>query len=85
MKTSGPIAWRACAAPEPDRPCDRRRRDAHGRARPAQGLRLGTYRPSTQVYLSVGEGQLINLPRTVANVWTSNPKVADVYVSSPRR
>ena len=45
----------------------------------------GTYRPSTQVYLSVGEGQMINLPRTVANVWTSNPKVADVYVSSPRQ
>jgi len=45
----------------------------------------GTYRPTTQVYLSVGEGQLINLPRNVANVWTSNPKVADVYVSSPRQ
>ncbi len=45
----------------------------------------GTYKPSTQVYLSVGEGQMINLSRTVANVWTSNPKVADVYVSSPRQ
>jgi pilus assembly protein CpaC len=45
----------------------------------------GTYRPSTQVYLSVGEGQMINLSRSVANVWTSNPKVADVYVSSPRQ
>ncbi len=45
----------------------------------------GTYRPTTQVYLSVGEGQMINLPRNVANVWTSNPKVADVYVSSPRQ
>jgi pilus assembly protein CpaC len=45
----------------------------------------GTYRPSQQVYLSVGEGQLINLPKSVANVWTSNPKVADVYVSSPRQ
>ena len=41
--------------------------------------------PSQQVYLSVGEGQMINLPRSVANVWTSNPKVADVYVSSPRQ
>jgi pilus assembly protein CpaC len=43
------------------------------------------YRPSTQTQLSVGEGQMVNLPRNVANVWTSNPKVADVYVSSPRQ
>ena len=28
---------------------------------------------------------MINLPRSVANVWTSNPKVADVYVNSPRQ
>ncbi|HEX8937427.1 MAG TPA: type II and III secretion system protein family protein [Sphingomicrobium sp.] len=45
----------------------------------------GVYRPSAQVQLSLGEGQMINLPRSVANVWTSNPKVADVYVSSPRQ
>jgi pilus assembly protein CpaC len=45
----------------------------------------GTYRPTTQVQLSVGEGQMLNLPRAVANVWTSNPKVADVYVNSPRQ
>jgi pilus assembly protein CpaC len=45
----------------------------------------GSYRPSTQVLLSVGEGQMINLPRSVASVWTSNPKVADVYVNSPRQ
>src|SRR5436309_10167457 len=45
----------------------------------------GTYRPSTQVLLSVGEGQMVNLPRGVASVWTSNPKVADVYVNSPRQ
>jgi len=43
----------------------------------------GTYRPSTQVQLSVGEGQMIRLPRKVADVWTSNPGVADVYVSNP--
>ena len=35
--------------------------------------------------LSVGEGQMINLPRNVTSVWTSNPKVADVYVNSPRQ
>ena len=45
----------------------------------------GSYRPSTQVLLSVGEGQMINLPRSVSNVWTSNPDVADVYVNGPRQ
>jgi len=45
----------------------------------------GTYRPSTQVLLSVGEGQMIRLPRTVADVWTSNPAVADVHVTNPRQ
>ncbi len=45
----------------------------------------GSYRPSNQVSLSVGEGQLINLPRNVASVWTSNPKAADVYVNGPRQ
>ena len=28
---------------------------------------------------------MINLPRNVASVWTSNPKVADVYVNSARQ
>jgi pilus assembly protein CpaC len=45
----------------------------------------GTYRPSQHVLLSVGEGQMVNLPRSVANVWTSNPDVADVYVASPHQ
>jgi pilus assembly protein CpaC len=45
----------------------------------------GVYRPSAQVQLTLGEGQMINLPRSVANVWVSNPSVADVYVSSSRR
>ena len=35
--------------------------------------------------MSVGEGQMMNLPRSVANVWTSNPTVADVFVNSPRQ
>ena len=51
-------------------------------ARPAAA---GTYRPSTQVLLSVGEGQMIRLPRNVADVWTSNPTVADVYVANQRQ
>jgi pilus assembly protein CpaC len=37
------------------------------------------------VALSVGEGQMITLPRNVTNVWVSNPKVADVLVNSPRQ
>ena len=45
----------------------------------------GTYRPSTQVLLSVGEGQMVNLPRSASSVWTSNPDVADVYVNGPRQ
>ena len=45
----------------------------------------GTYRPTTEVQLSVGEGQMVSLPRSVADVWTSNPEVADVYVSNNRR
>ncbi|HZG09067.1 MAG TPA: type II and III secretion system protein family protein [Allosphingosinicella sp.] len=45
----------------------------------------GTYKPSRQVLLSVGEGQLISLPRAVSDVWTSNPGVADVNVTSPRQ
>src|SRR4051794_6313243 len=45
----------------------------------------GSYRPTQQVQLSVGEGQMINLPRNVASVWVSNPKVADVYVNNPRQ
>lgn len=44
-----------------------------------------TYRPSQQVVLSVGEGQMVNLSRAVADVWVSNPGVADVHVSSPRQ
>ena len=42
----------------------------------------GTYRPSQRLQLSVGEGQMINLPTAVANVWTSNPSAADVYVTN---
>jgi pilus assembly protein CpaC len=45
----------------------------------------GSYRPSMQVLLSVGEGQMINLSRTASTVWTSAPDVADVYVNGPRQ
>ena len=52
---------------------------------PAAAQGSGTYKPSRQLLLSVGEGQMVNLPGSVASVWTSNPKVADVFVSSPRQ
>jgi pilus assembly protein CpaC len=45
----------------------------------------GSYRPTRQVLLSVGEGELISLPRNVADVWTSNASVADVNVNNPRQ
>jgi pilus assembly protein CpaC len=45
----------------------------------------GTYRPTAQVQLSTGEGMVINMPRSVSNVWISNPKVADVLVSNPTK
>ena len=45
----------------------------------------GSYRPTNEVLLSVGEGEVISLPRAVADVWTSNPGVADVNVTSPRQ
>jgi pilus assembly protein CpaC len=56
-------------------------------AKPARVAQLpsGTQRPSSEVLLSVGQGQLVTLPQGVANVWTSNEKVADVYVSNPRQ
>ncbi len=55
-----------------------------GNAQP-RAYASGTYRPSAQVALSVGEGQMVNLPRGVASVWTSNPKVADIYVNNPHQ
>jgi pilus assembly protein CpaC len=48
-------------------------------------LPTGVQRPTSEVLLSIGEGQLITLPANVASVWTSNPTVADVYVNNPRQ
>lgn len=45
----------------------------------------GTQRPSSEILLSIGQGELITLPANVASVWTSNPQVADVYVNNPRQ
>lgn len=54
-------------------------------AAPATAQKAGTFRPSQQVLLSTGEGQVVRLPASVADVWTSNPAVADVYVSNARQ
>lgn len=48
-------------------------------------LPAGSQRPQHDVALSTGEGQLVTLPAAAANVWTSNPGVADVYVASTRQ
>jgi pilus assembly protein CpaC len=51
----------------------------------AQNQPSGGYRPAREVFLSIGEGELVSLPRNVASVWTSNGEVADVQVNSPRQ
>jgi pilus assembly protein CpaC len=48
-------------------------------------LPAGTQRPTGEVLLSIGQGQLVTLPSGIASVWTSNPEVADVYVNNPRQ
>ena len=52
---------------------------------PAAAQSSRSYRPSQEIQLSVGEGQMIRLPRNVADVWTSNPTVADVHVTNPKQ
>jgi pilus assembly protein CpaC len=68
---------RLCPAAKP-----RRARSRHGRRGTAAGR---AQRPTSEVLLSIGEGELITLPANVASVWTSNPAVADVYVANPRQ
>jgi len=46
---------------------------------------VGSQRPTREVVLSVGQGELVTLPADVADVWVSNPGAADVYVSNPRQ
>lgn len=42
-------------------------------------------KPNREVMLSIGEGEIIDLPAGVASVWTSNPAAADVYVNGNRQ
>ena len=51
----------------------------------AAAPRPGTFKPTGQVLLSTGEGQMVSLPSSVTDVWTSNDAVADVYVTNPRQ
>jgi pilus assembly protein CpaC len=53
-------------------------------ARVAQ-MPVGTQRPTGEITLSTGQGQLVTLPTAVSSVWTSNPNAADVYVNNPRQ
>lgn len=48
-------------------------------------LPAGVQRPTNEVKLSIGEGELITLPSAATDVWISNPAVADVYVRSARQ
>ena len=52
---------------------------------PAAAQSQPSYRPSGQVMLSVGEGQMVKLSRSIADVWVSNPGVADVHVTNARQ
>ena len=45
----------------------------------------GSQRPTNEVTLSIGRGQLITLAEDVSDVWISNPSVADVDVNSTRQ
>ena len=52
---------------------------------PAIAQSAGTYKPTRQLNLSTGQGQMVNVSNSVSSIWTSNPDVADVYVNSPHQ
>lgn len=64
-----------------------RSKPAAAKPRPARVGKppVGSQRPSREILLSIGEGELITLPADVADVWVSNPNSADVYISNPRQ
>ncbi len=75
------------SAPSAAAPAKRKTAAAHTSVKSAQIAQLpaGTQRPTKELLLSIGEGQLVNLPTNVSDVWTSNPGAADVYVKSARQ
>ena len=42
-------------------------------------------RPSQEIVLSIGKGELVSLPGTMADVFVANDEVADVQVKSQRQ
>ena len=55
-------------------------------ATPAAAQRsAGTFKPTGRLLLSVGEGQMVSLPQAIADVWVSNPAIADVHVTNSRQ
>ena len=54
-------------------------------ATPAFAQSASNYKPTRQLNLSTGEGQMISVSKAVSSIWTSNPDVADVYVNSPHQ
>jgi pilus assembly protein CpaC len=53
-------------------------------ASPALGQNLAeTLRPTEQLTLEVGKGQVIRLPRPAATVFVADPEIADVQAQSP--
>jgi len=57
----------------------------HRRMAGVAPLPPGVERPTNDVYLSLGQGELVNLPVAASSVWVSNPTAADVYVNNPRQ
>ena len=56
-----------------------------GATAPADAQAARTYRPTNHTVLSIGEGQVVNAPRKIADVWVSAPDVADVHITSSRQ
>lgn len=42
-------------------------------------------RPNSELVLSIGRGQLVNMPQNVADIFLANESIADVQVKSPRQ
>ncbi|WP_419809106.1 type II and III secretion system protein family protein [Sphingomonas sp.] len=75
---AGPAA--SAGAPRKARPASRPSVSRHLAQQPP-----GVQRPTTEVLLSVGQGELITLPSPVADIWVSNPDAADVYITNSRQ
>lgn len=72
----------APAIAAPKRPAVRRGPVIRGPVVHRGGAPVDTIRPTNQVQLSIGQGELVNLPSGATDVWVSNPSAADVYVSN---